>query len=243
MEIDRSVELAGEPEGVAHRLHRVGVEVGAAAHDVGAGLHGVAQGGPVPRSCHTRQRARRQRDDLEVEEPGEVLAHLLERLDRPNAEVSGDVDVGANGRDAETEVDARGPFGALGDVVDGQARAVGEPGDDGADEIARGVVDPVGGEGLVEVRVRFGRRRKDQVAVEVDRLFARVGCEIADRRDVLVGHPDVDGASVDEPRPAQEQAQRSVGSARRSTGSPRRGKISSTTWCICSSMASRLRPG
>ena len=78
-----------------------------------------------------------------------------------------DVDVGADGRAALGQAVEGGPAGAAGDLVDRAVGVAGHPGLDGAEQVAGGVGDQVGGVGLVEVGVRLDRGREDQPAVEL----------------------------------------------------------------------------
>ena len=100
------------------------------------------------------------------------------------------------------------PLGPLGDVGDGERRPVGVHGDDGAGQVAGGVGDPFGQEGLVEVGVRLRRRGQQQVAVEVDGTAGSGRIEVladADDRARLLVDLDVGRRVVGQPDPAERE--------------------------------------
>ncbi len=163
-----------------------------------------------------------------------------EGLDRPQADVAADVDVGAHRRRARGHAQQRRLPGPHDDVVDRLGPAVVAPGDDGAGQVAGRVGDPLADERLVEVGVRLGRGRQQQVAVE--RFDRRVG---ADRAGAGGGHGrDAPGAGVDvdvHPAPAGD---RGAGEADHPGAPPvTRGSTSPATRWSCSSTWARVRPG
>ena len=143
---------------------RVRVDVRAAAHDVGTRVHGVTQPGPLLGSLGAAHGWRDEGHHLEVEAAGERLADRGQCLDAAQADVRRDIDVGADRGGPVGQQQQGSPGGPLDHVVDAERGPEVGPGGDGAGQVVGRVLDPVGGQRLVEVGVRLGRRRQQEVA-------------------------------------------------------------------------------
>jgi hypothetical protein len=242
VEVDGMPVGGGQLEGVLDGRHRLRLEVGTAADDVGAHLHRLIEGGPVAHAELAGGRHAVEGDDLEVDHVLDGAPGADQCLDAPRADVDADVDMRANGRDAVGGQHPHCPLGPLGDVIHGERGPVGEPRLDGAEEIARGIRHAIGRQRLVEVGVGLGRRRQQEVAVEIDDGLAVDRPEVlGDSGDAIAGEAHVDPAPVGQ-RGSREEHQEE-GRGRRSMASPRRGMTSSATRWSCSSICSRVRPG
>ena len=198
---------------------------------------------------------RRQRHDLDVDQVAVAAPGLAPSAStRADADVGGHVDVGADRRHAVGDQHAGRPLGPLGDVVDGQ-RVAGCAchGLDGAERGRPcGLTMRSAVKRLVEVGVGLGRSRQHAGSRRGRRPSRPPRLTRRPTADGAVDDGDVGRSAVGESGPSGTRCRsrrrtsgqgEQVGSGRRSTGSPRRGKTSSTTRCICSSMSSVARPG
>jgi hypothetical protein len=150
------------------RSDRVVVEIRAATDDVGTGGERLAHERPVVRAGPPGHRPCDQGHDLKVDQVAEAAARLHQPFHGPQAVTGHDVGVRPDGGRAVGHHEPRGALGPLGDVLDGEALAVGVHGLDRAQEVALRVQDALGQEGLVEVGMRLDRCRQEHIAVEVE---------------------------------------------------------------------------
>ncbi len=182
---------------------RVRVDVRRAPGDVGAHRERLAQEHPVRGAGNAGERVG-ERDDLDVHELPQLVAHAEERLDRAQLDPLPDVDVRPDRRRPVREEHARGPARPLGDVLDAQRLAVRVPSPDRREELGELAAEAVGGERLVEVRVRLGERGHEQVAVELEHLLPVSRHELTDLLDETVAEPHVGASAVGERRVCEQ---------------------------------------
>ena len=163
----------------------------AAADDVGAGCHGVAEQGPLVGTVAPRDRPPAEGDDLDVDDVGDAPAHLDERLDAGEPVVQRRVGVRADGGEAVGGHQPRRPLGPLDGLVDAQQVAAGHHRLDRPEQVAGRVRDQLGQERLVEVGVGLDGGGQQHVAVEVDDVVAGHRTHVADGADPLAADPHV----------------------------------------------------
>ena len=179
----------------------VHLEVRAAPDEIGAGGQRLTQERPRVGPLWPAERPARQRDDLDVDHPGDAATHLREPFDAAQPVVDREVGVGAHGR---VPVGGHQPGGALGTLDDAGCvhhvpvrlhRA------DRAHQVAGRVVDDLGQERLVEVRMRLDSGGQQHVPGQVgDHRIGRRGNLVADRADHTVDDEDFGHFSVGERR-------------------------------------------
>jgi len=174
----------GDGEQPAQVVERRGREVRCPADQVDAEVESGFDSGVGKIGC-------RQRDQLDVHQVAQLLAHPHQRPDPAQRLVTDEqVDVAADGGGAVGEQPQRGGAGTFGDAVFGHHRRVRPPGIDRPHQVTHRRVDQVPGHGLVEVGVGFGRRRQQQEArqVEVGVAGQRAGGGDLDHRSTLDPH-------------------------------------------------------
>ena len=154
------------------------------ADQVGSGIERIVQQGALVRARLPDDGPVAQRDDLDVDEVGDPPPHLAQGLDTAQAVIGGEIGVGPHEAIAVAGHETRRSLRAFDDVLDAEQVAVGPHRLDRAHQVTVGVRDLLGQECLVEMRVWFDRRRRQQVAREVERF---VSCR-SDRRSDLGDH-------------------------------------------------------
>jgi hypothetical protein len=183
---------------------RARIQVGTATHDVGAQFHRRPQHRPYLGALRSGE-LDRQGDELQVDEVTQPLAHLQQRLDRADADRLVDADVGADGGGAIGQTQQCSLGGPGNKVLLRDRRLVVQPGVDGAAQVASGVGDAIGRQRRVEVGVRLGRGRQQQVAAQVQALGGRQCPWRSDRLDLAGTQANVDDLAGDQPDAAEEQ--------------------------------------
>ncbi len=200
VQVDRAAVLGGDLQHRRRVPGRVGVQVGAAADDRRAHLHGVPEQGEALGPGDPGEQPG-DGDRGQVGEAAQRPAGLEDGLQRGEPLDVADPDVGAQGGGAVAELEQGGLGGAALDVLGAVGcgpRAV-----------------RVGGEGGVAVGVGFGRGGEQEVAAQVDAGAA--GGEAArgaDGLDTAAAEAYVDGAAVGEAGAAQDEGGGGVGGGR-----------------------------
>ena len=104
-----------------------------------------------------------------------------------------DVHMGSHVGHSGEQQSLEGGDAAFGHLVESEhaARRGVDPGIDGTHQIATRIGNLVGGQGLVEVRMRFDERRQEEPTAEVGHVVARLGVDLSadgDDRPPLVDH-------------------------------------------------------
>jgi len=204
VQVERPVQLGGQAHAVLEAGDRVGVEVRAAAHHVDACLHRLAEQRPVGGTACARHGPLDEGHELEVDLVAEGSLGRQHALHGGEPDAGAEVHVGADGGAAVGEQPPGPLLGPPGDVGGGERGLEGHPRVDGAEQVAGGVRHQVGGERLVEVGVRLGRRGQQEAAAQVHHLLARLRGERAHGQHLLGVHADVGGGAVGEEGRAQQ---------------------------------------